>query len=199
MASTGSVRRHRGTGGGAGRGFHPPRQCAFAGGADRTDGNEPAGLWRLRAAAGPDLRASHPHHRAADGLRTRGAPGADPGRAGAPDRHGRDPEGDRQFAVGRAAGVRRHRAQRRAAVRPQDRPAHDRRRWPSASRAQLRRHGRRVSRARGGTDRPAQRVRPGRGRGPGRPGRGQPRTGQRHLLQVTDPRVVVPLDRLGAR
>ncbi len=36
------------------------------------------------------------------------------GGAGAADCHGRYPEGDRQFAVGRAAGIRRHRRERQA-------------------------------------------------------------------------------------
>ena len=44
--------------------------------------------------------------------RERAAVQRDQGGAGAADRHGRHPEGDRQFAVGRAAGVRGHRDQR---------------------------------------------------------------------------------------
>ena len=44
--------------------------------------------------------------------RERAAVQRDAGGAGAADRHGRDPEGHRQLAVGRAAGVRRHRRQR---------------------------------------------------------------------------------------
>ena len=67
---------------------------------------QPGRLVRQADGAAADLRRP-----GGDRDPERAAVQRDQGGAGAADRHGRDPEGHRQFAVRRAAGVRRHRAQ----------------------------------------------------------------------------------------
>ena len=79
---------------------------------DQRHAHEPGIFAPHHVATAADLRRS-----GRDRDRERAAVQRDQGGAGAADRDGRHPEGDRQFAVGRAAGVRRHRPQRQPADR----------------------------------------------------------------------------------
>ena len=126
-----------------------------------------------RVHAPPDRAAADLRRPGRDRDRERAAVQRDQGGAGATDRDGRGVARHQRLADGYAAGVRRHRAERSPAVRPQGGAAHGRRRRASPEGDELR-GGRRVPRRGPAAGRPGQPRWPGGAGVPGTAGRRHP-------------------------